>query len=436
MIYFLLPTLLILLCFAYAINKKDIGAPAVIFSASFSFSSIWALVYSKVWNLSLNLNTYLVIVFGVFDFIIITYLSNIFLNKIISNRYNNSKCVSYNKIVENWKVILFIGIEIFSVLYTIKYLKQVTGNIFLSSAISQYRDSLILKGTVIRFSMILSFVRMIVNGSGYWFAYVISYDLIVNKKFNKFVLIALILSVINTMILGGRNEGINIILCLVIDYYILYKKYNKWEIKIKFKYFIIAIISGFICLLLFRKLGNMLGRKSQTNLFYYIAVYCGSQIKNLDTFLNNIYNYKSNHIWGAQSFVNLISWIMPKINSNFSSYQLDLPYQRVNGLNLGNVYTTFYPYIYDFGYIGVFTMTTLMAIISQFSYIYANKVGYKNKPCISVIIYSYIFSNLLFSFFSNKFYEQLFTPYFLKLIVLWYVLNFIFYGVKIKLKKK
>ena len=203
MIYFLLPTLIILLCLSYRINQKDIGAPAVIFTLSFCFCSLWATVYSKEWSLELEMATYLVIVLGVADFILTSYLYRKILKRIrIKQKDRNFK---EDNNTENWKIIIFIGIEVLSIICTIICLKKMTGSLVLASAIAQYRDSIVFGNVEKTFPKILTIVRIIVNGSGYWFAYIFANKLVSNRKINIFVLIALLLSVINTLILGGRN---------------------------------------------------------------------------------------------------------------------------------------------------------------------------------------------------------------------------------------
>ena len=65
-----------------------------------------------------------------------------------------------------------------------------------------------------------------------------------------------------------------------------------------------------------------------------------------------------------------------------------------------------------------------MAIISQIIYEKCKRVKINKRPSIYIIIYGYIFSSLVLSFFSNKFYEQNINPTFIYCIPLWNIYNF------------
>ena len=113
-----------------------------------------------------------------------------------------------------------------------------------------------------------------------------------------------------------------------------------------------------------------------------------------------------------------------KIGFNgFEDYKLDLPFRSVNNLDLGNVYTTFYPYIYDFGYIGEFILVLIMAIISQVVFEFTKDTKTMECPSLSILTYSNIVNCLILSFFSNKFYENIISISMLKNIVFWWLFS-------------
>ena len=64
MIYLLGTLLIILLIVCYFLEEKDVISPSFIFIFGFSFQSLWAIFYSKAWELKLHLNTFFVILFG------------------------------------------------------------------------------------------------------------------------------------------------------------------------------------------------------------------------------------------------------------------------------------------------------------------------------------------------------------------------------------
>ena len=122
-------------------------------------------------------------------------------------------------------------------------------------------------------------------------------------------------------------------------------------------------------------------------------------------------------------------------------YQLDLPFLKHNGLNTGNVYTTFYQFYYDFGYDGI---VPLMAIIALYFSCAYRKI-YNNKP-FTIIIYAYLFNDLIMLIFSDRFYETVASIGFVKHLLVTFILYKVLidkgvaleyrHGIKLKFKRQ
>lgn len=67
------------------------------------------------------------------------------------------------------------------------------------------------------------------------------------------------------------------------------------------------------------------------------------QYKNLDTYLQGTRH--TPELWGSQVFRNIYTYLGGKYGISQYLYQLDLPFLKHNGLNTGNVYTTFISFI-------------------------------------------------------------------------------------------
>ena len=78
----------------------------------------------------------------------------------------------------------------------------------------------------------------------------------------------------------------------------------------------------------------------------------------------------------------------------------------------------------------------IMALISQIIYECGFCGKRKNVPNLWIIIYSYIFSSLAFSFFSNKFFEQNLNVTFFKSVIIWLFFSFLFCKIKINFKSR
>lgn len=176
-------------------------------------------------------------------------------------------------------------------------------------------------------------------------------------------------------------------------------------------------------LMAFAYLTSFIGRSVQrTDYLYYIAIYCGASIKNLDSFLTE--SIVHSDIWGKMTFINIIHYIGARFGIQGLNYSISLNYNSIGAYALGNVYTIYYAFIKDFGYIGMLLLVALMAIISQVVY-EKMKTTYTRSNILS-IVYCFIVGLLAFSFFSNKFYEGVFDMNFIKYIVCWYLLDVVF----------
>jgi oligosaccharide repeat unit polymerase len=121
----------------------------------------------------------------------------------------------------------------------------------------------------------------------------------------------------------------------------------------------------------------------------------GAEIKNLDIYLEN--PFEGNQMAGSQTFGVILSWISKRLHLGWN-VETVLPFQKVGGISLGNVYKVFYAYIYDFGYVGAAILTMVFAVLVQLIYEYAT-LERKRKINFRIILNSYVLSLVVFSFF-------------------------------------
>ena len=431
--------ILIILYLSYLFNKGEIIAPAFVFCASFIFSLAWALAYANRWDLNLHFNTFGVIFGGVLEFFLVSILVNFAFRKTGKNKIIGT--TSEKKIeISNLKIIIFIIGGVITILLSAKEVIRLTESLTLSQAIAQYRIASFNPTSLDHYKYFLpkwlGYCRLIVNSGGYWFAYIFAYDLIRKDKRKILSFVAVIVAAIDSAILGSRNDAINMLLAVLSIIVMLKIKNGMFRFKLKFKNIFKYLILAIIVLFSFQTLGNLMGRTSVTAPLDYLAKYCGAEIKNLDIFLQEGNFPIKEGLIGAQTFIFLYRWVGPKIGIKNYYYSFDLPFKTVNGYSLGNVYTTFYQFIYDFGYFGVIILVFIMALISQIIYECGFCGKRKNVPNLWIIIYSYIFSSLAFSFFSNKFFEQNLNVTFFKSVIIWLFFSFLFCKIKINFKSR
>ena len=103
--------------------------------------------------------------------------------------------------------------------------------------------------------------------------------------------------------------------------------------------------------------------------------------------------------------------------------------------DIGNVYTTFYQFYIDFGYVGVAILPFSIGVISQITY---NKTKIKNNRNILNIyniVYSYMIYALIFSFFSDKFFEEIITLNFVRYFICMILVQYFFIGINYSRKE-
>lgn len=435
-IFMLFILLLMFTIFIFLIYKKDILDPSLVFSLSFLVLSFMACLNAKKWQLGLHMNTFLVILLGVIEFFCVGYIAKLLFKRKKAPAKNKLKEIKINK----WLEYVFLTfIIIFNVIFLYYIVKEV-GNSFNSistiiESINQYNHLIKFsdKFNTVKLPFFISNGRMFIVGSGYWFMYVAINNFIAEKKIKIQEVLIVLFAIIASMLTGSRTESFFMVLSGVVFYLcILSKKtgfvsnFNKKTVKN------IGIVI-IVMLALFIPMASLLGRKTDKAPFEYISIYCGAQVKNLDIFLQNRNNMTKNKIWGSQTFNGLIKTYGEKVGfTGYVPYKLDLPFQRINKHDLGNVYTTFYPYIYDFGYFGEFIMVFIMSFISHFVYEIIKRKKISKNCNIWILSYGIILSALAMSFFSNKFYEHIFSTTFIKYILTWVVLNYVLCEMKFK----
>ena len=431
MIYLLFISLLIMFYVSFIYNKKDVIAPAVVFCFGFLFQSIWAVAYAKKWDLGLHINTFLTIFLGVLEFIVTCIIIKKLYYKYKKNERRYSKIEKIE--IESWKKKAFIIFSSFVILINLYFIIiLVNGDITnIAESITKYNKALKFGESAFgKMPFIVNNLRIVVIYSGYWFLYVIINNYLCERIIKKDELVIIILCLIASIITGSRGDAFMILISGIVFFLIISNRKNKFKTIFDFKKIKMISIIGAVFLLTFLLFANLLGRKEKTNMIDYLSIYCGAEIKNLDFYLQED-KVDNNRIIGSQTFYSILYSYGNRFDSeNIGKYKLDLPFREVNGYNLGNVYTTFYPYIYDFGYVGVFILIFIMAAISQLIY---EKIFYlKIKvPSLVILVYGVIFSSLLFSFFSNKFYEYIFSIGFIKMIITWMICGYFFCRLKL-----
>lgn len=429
MIYCLWLLLVLLLFVCYRINQDDVLCPSFIFCLSFLFSVTWACLYKNQWNLELHLNTFLVIGGGIFEFMLVCCLVKKYYEKNV--RFIGIKQNQHylHKDMLKWAPIICVCFFAAVIFWTIKELTGWAGLPFRSFVQAGRMYDNLKFSTYKTYSLPsrLQTLRVIADALGFFFSYSMANEFMTEKRISILKLSIFILDIFNSILLGSRTEAVYKIITFVFFLLFIKQKNIQRNKILSFKSLLIIVGLAGVMLASFRSIALLMGRTTGSGFMDYLALYIGAEIKNLDTFLQE--PHRLNSIWNNQTFIYLVQPVGRKLGIPNMDYTLDLPFRYINGYSLGNVYTIFYPFYYDFGWIGIMVITALTAAISQTVYEAAKNSKHSSISLLCSLIYGSVFCSLLFAFFSNKFYENIVTIGFLKKIVFWLVFEILFYRI-------
>lgn len=440
MLLWLLVILLIsLLIFEIFYFKKDVLEPSVIFTFGFVLLSTMALIFSGEWDLDLHMNTFLVVGGGVVEFLLVS----IVVKKMVAIWRKRKKRQKLHREVAlideeqeikiaDWKKVLCLLFVIVSgaiyLSYIIKASGVAIGGLFdIPKAISAY-DSMT-KFSENDFNVDLPFLvtnlHVVIIGLGYWFACLIAHNLACKRKVKVLDILNLLGCFAVSLFSGSRGHVIFIVIVGVAYYLVMIAKKKNFKNYLNAKFAKRVLIIGVVLLCIFIPMARALGRNVKETPIEYISIYCGAQLKNLDAYLQKHDPNDTSELFGEQTFMSLYRTVGRRFGIERFVYKSDIPFRIVNGHNLGNVYTTFYAYIHDFGYAGVVIMVLIMAAISQLMFEFIKTVAIRRKLSIWIMCYGLVVNALFLSFFGEKFFAGV-NMSTLRYILVWIVCNFIF----------
>ena len=152
------------------------------------------------------------------------------------------------------------------------------------------------------------------------------------------------------------------------------------------------------------------GQNNTLNIMDYCAYYTGTQYICLDEYFQN--PPIASNIWGKETFYNLISFLIRYNLINIPPYIGHLEFRPVGGGFTNNVYTSLRLYHYDFGWIGMLFLHSLSVIILSVFYEYTKK----KRSNLSILIFALMYYTIVMSFFFERFYTNIFSTNFIKIL--------------------
>lgn len=423
---YLFLTIIILTISAYYLNGKELIAPSFLFSVAFLVASFFALLNGEKWGYNLNNSTYFVIVLGILEFIIISYIIRIIF-RTHPNGINKAN-TDHTVFINNRKLIYVEIIQFIFVFVIIWNVKKVTGQSDITKAVNMLNYSA--NGFIGMSYELPTYAKLMQNFNfavGIFGEYLFIKELVENRKFKIIFFIEVLFALSGSLLSGSRGGTLIAIVSLLVFYMLIQQKRIDWNPRKNLISILLVIIISAIVLFLFKQTTTWVGRGEETrSSFDYISIYMGAEIKNLDLFINNGMFPIKTELFGQQTFVTIYYFLIKHLNYPAQTYNLVLPFQSVNGYGLGNVYTVFYPWLYDFGYSGILFLTLIMASISEIIYEISIKSSQNIAPYIRLFYGGTVAPCIVFSFFSNRFFEAMnIITIIVTIVIYWFINHFL-----------
>lgn len=415
--------IVILLNFIYAArNYYMFINPASSFTFGLLCAVLVSIIYKQDWYLNNFLpSTFVIVSLGVTTFNIVSSL--VWRNKFCCQ--NNLKNVAANFRANHFSINNHVTFSILVFLIVVcyweyKYKLQAVGTSSIFTAMSEF-DQEYKYGDKIEVPILLRNLILLRTCICYYFFYMLSKIIAMKDSCGNRLNIILIcvVGLIGGFLSGSRGNVIN---------YFLFSLYV-WSIfktlsNPKFRFFslkkTLTVTAGiFISVALFLKSTEWVGRDLEGwKLSDYFAIYCGGEIKNLDTFVKE--ENKRNSKVELFTLHNILGGVS---ENQTSDARERVQFREVKGHNLGNVYTAFQNYYSDIGYLGVVFYVGLMAFIVLLLYIRSlDKRVIKKRFDFILFLYAYFSTTVAYSFFHERFYAAM-SWYTVKLIIELYLFN-------------
>lgn len=410
MIWFLFILIVLLMYINYKVSHRDIFNPAVVSTGMFAIFSLFCCIANLCIGIDIECEmTFFVILSGLAIFSFINYVFCV-----------SHKQISYNMQRSNISSVYgILGIITILLLIYVNYC-------YIMDFSAAYGFGGDFFEAMVQYKLIMTFhdsddilvappwyrnVLMVTSAAfAYFSVYVFMKKKIIENEISIIYCFVVFLYIIYSLMGGGRSETFRVITALMFIWYIFYREKNSSSFSVKrvlAKITVLMSIASFLFIAFIYVVGRSQADMDFEAVIMAMFIYAGAPIFNLDIYLQNPWE-QTHGIFGELTFIRLINWMGGKFGDSSLIYELDLPFLSYQNYNLGNVYTTFYAFVYDFGFIGVVVLTGIMAVACVWLYNKVNHVDImSNKISMYVICYAYLLNDIVMLPFSNRFYESM-----------------------------
>lgn len=173
---------------------------------------------------------------------------------------------------------------------------------------------------------------------------------------------------VDALLRSSRGDIIQFAIGAITLWYILYHNIKGWRGKSDLKFARKILKIGLVAVPLFILSAVATGRYTNLgdmDIVNYITIYISGGVRAFDVFLKEV--VPSPKVWGEETFVSLHNFIHALTGKGELMYRF-LEFSSIRGTNIGNIYTSFRRFYYDFGVIGVAVLSFIQGAVSSWVY--------------------------------------------------------------------
>ncbi|WP_125711243.1 O-antigen polymerase [Lacticaseibacillus porcinae] len=386
------------------IFHRDVAAPAFLLVVTIWISMVFNWAFNTTYQFS-NIEFAKVLGVGVGAFVLAAYLT-----ALIDSRGRRPSIYPLKAIsIPSMQLIVYLVFQLLLFGMILLMIHRTTGGSLglssLSKTVGAYYE---LARTGSKAGSSIVSIGQILNFSGiYYLLFVYANNKLHGMHNSRLLIFNILIGVAGSLLTGTKTTFFMYIITVFIYFTVIRSKLFGWKKSINIRAVFIAGFLFILLVFLFNFLNEFQGRTLQDmNSFEVLSSYLGAPMKNLELFLGE--GHLHQNLFGAQTFSSTYSRVYDFTKNSYFQVASYYQYRWWNGVGLGNVYTLFMPLYADFGLAGVGGMMAFLGMFCQAIY---DHIKFTSSPRVTyfIMFYGYLAFSIMFSFFSNKFFESIFS---------------------------
>lgn len=428
---YLLLELTILIFLVSLVITRDIFSPACIMCETYILATFCAILSIDKWNINLHNNTVFIIILGIISFVIVSLIVNIYFknkNKEKKEKEKELKFIKYHKKTMLVLIAIQAGCLLVYLYFFIKALGDLSKFDNLNYLMRYFRffvdaekDIPTIVNQLLKYSKALAYI------CGYIFIHNKFVEIKTKEKaYDNYLLSAILIFMITSLLTAGRFEMMILILSLVVMWYIVMLYYsNKGLTANTFVKLVFVLI---LAILLFSVSKTIVGRQGNGSVIDDFAEYFGGSIEIFDVYLQEEIKVtnKQELFSGLLKLLQQFKLIdFPLVDTGLATYV------ESNGNVVGNVYTGLRRMHHDFGVFGVMIFQMIMSLVITIYYEKIKNMRKIDNISLSIIFYSAISFSIFLHSYSEFFFSTIISFNYIAFFVLLYIIKYCVTKVKI-----